>query len=401
MNNWGALRALAAGAAVWVGATGAPLPFFLSLLWAAPAAFAWAVPRSGGIGRVAVQASAAVLLLRSAVGLAGVPVLCASLILCAVMLRSRLEARVILGLSWLEAARLRLLAASVAASSVSLTWLGLVGSAATAFGRSQGAWVAVGWLVLGLRGHQRVAVPLEGASQAGTLARAGLLDGGEPALRNSPSLGLTVLGHMQETELALDLLPVYGARHLLWAGWHPMLDAVPPRHRPATVRALDDLGRGGEALRLARQGAAEDRELAWWAAVLAREQQQSPPPYAPRLPGVPVLDHAVELNWTFYTEETRVQPLHLPPGLQGLRLETEGQHHEGAPELRVSACGVTWQVPVPQGADEVVLPHALSSGPCRLRISMVGDRVGPMGDRNAVVRAVSGDRRAGQVRREK
>ena len=256
---------LAAGTAVWVGATGAPLPLSGALLGAGTAVLARAVPGAGGLGRVALQASVATLLLRSSLEAAGVPVLCAVLVLCAVALRSRTQARLVVGLCWLEALRLRLLAANSAVwGGASLTWVGLAAGAASAFGRRHGAWVAVGWFLLGLRGHQRVAVPLEGASQAVSLARSGLLDPDEPTLAALPTVGLAALERLQSSALAQELLPHFGSRRLLWAGWHPTLDGTPLAQAAETVQALDELGRGGEALRLARQGADKDPTLAWW-----------------------------------------------------------------------------------------------------------------------------------------
>ena len=403
MRGRGLVGTLAAATAVWVGATGAPLPLSLALLGAGAAVLAWAIPRAGGLGRMALQASVATLLLRTSLDAAGVPVLCAALVLCAIALRSRTQARLVVGLCWLEALRLRLLAATSAVlGGASLTWVGLTAGAASALGRRHGAWIAVGWVLLGLRGHQRVAVPLEGASQAVSLARAGLLDPKEPTLAALPTVGLATLGHLQNSALAHKLLPHFGPRRLLWAGWHPTLDASPLAQPAETVQALDELGRGGEALRLTRRGADTDPVLAWWAAVLAREQHvPSPVAHPPVLEGVPVLDPTLALHWTFVTEESRVLPLQIPRDLKGLRLETHGQHHEGAPDLRVEACGALWQVPVPEGRGEVALPALISAGPCRLRISLVGDRVGPGGDRNAVVLTVSGDEDPLQVRSEK
>jgi hypothetical protein len=164
---------------------------------------------------------------------------------------------------------------------------------------------------------------------------------------------------------------------------------------------LDSLGRGGEALRYARRGAKVDPELAWWAALLAREQQGLLTSAAPHPPKeVPVLDRTLALNWTFLTEATREQLLHLPSETEGLVVFTEGQSHQGNPTLRVEACGASWLVSVPEGHWRTELRGPLPAGPCRLRVSFLGDRFDETGDRNATLLSV--ERRSGvQVFNEK
>ena len=194
---------------------------------------------------------------------------------------------------------------------------------------------------------------------------------------------MTLVQAVPDQDEAARLLPVETA---LGLGWRPRTGGANP---VPVALALEARGRGGEALRVLarhpRTGAVD-----WYRAILERTQG-IPSAWRGGIPeGIPVLRERLELGWVWDTNAYQALLLHVETPLANLVVSGEGTPYEGNPVVTVRLDAnppVAW---VLAGAGEIVLPGPVEAGPHRIELRFETDRVGPGGDRNVRIEALSG-----------